>query len=71
MKIRNEGLFQLGIRSILEIKIERFNDDSAWRVRGGGIVVGDIDLRVAATAEAFEDVVAAIKSALLKLQFRH
>ena len=69
LKIGNERSLQLNIGRVLEIKVQSFNYDRARRALGGGVVVGNVDLGVTATAEAFEDVVPPIKSALLEFEF--
>jgi hypothetical protein len=71
LKVGDECSFQLGVRSVLQVKIERFNDDRARSAFGGGVVVGYVNLRIAAASEAFKDVVPVIESALLEFEFRH
>src|SRR5215207_2940789 len=65
LKVRNERVLQLGVGCVLQIQIEGFDDDRARRTFRRSVVVGDVDLGIAATSKTFEDVVAPIKSALL------
>src|SRR5262245_52790022 len=71
LKVCNQRSLELSVRCVLEIKIQRLDDDSGWRAFGCSVVVGDVDLSVTAASEAFEDVIPPIESALLKFQFRH
>src|SRR6185503_6870135 len=71
LKVRDERALQFDVGRVLQVEIQGLDDDRARGAFGRGVVVGDVDLRVAATSETLEDIVAAIKSTLLKLQFRH
>jgi hypothetical protein len=71
LKIRDERSFELVVRSVLQVKIERFDNNRAWGFPGSEIVFGDVDLGIAAASEAFDDVVSAVESTLLKFEFRH
>ncbi len=71
LKVGDECGFEFGIGRVLKVKIQGFDDDRARRTLGGGVVIRDVDFGVAATSEAFENVVPAVKSTLLKFEFRH
>src|SRR5215211_4053289 len=65
LKVGDERALQFDVGRVLQVEIEGLDNDRALSAFGRGVVVGDIDLRVAATSEALENIVAAIKSTLL------
>jgi len=71
LKIFDEGPLEVQVGFVLEIEVKSFDDDRAWGSLRCRIIVRDVDLRITATAEALQDVVAAVESALLEFQFRH
>jgi hypothetical protein len=58
LKVRDERALQLEVGRVLQVEIERLDDDRARRTFRGCVVVGDVDLGVTATAEPLDDVVA-------------
>ncbi len=71
LKVCHQRSLQLGIGRLLQVNVERFDDHRGWRTLRSRVVLGDVDLGVAAPSQAFQYIVTAIEPALLYPQFRH
>ena len=60
LKICDKRAFQLGIRRVLQVKIQSFDNDGARRAFGSSVVSGHVNLGIAAAPETLDDVVPAI-----------
>ena len=65
LKVGNERALKLNIGCVLQIQVQGLDDDCARPAFRRSVIVGDVDLGIAATPKTFEDIVAAIESALL------
>jgi len=65
LKILYEGMLERLVRGVLQEHVQRFDDYGFRSVVGGGIVVSNIDLGVAAASETFNNVVTTVEPALL------
>src|SRR5258705_3369000 len=65
LKILYEGMFKVLVRCVLQEHVQRLDDYGLRSVVGGGIVVSNVDLGVAAASETFNDVVTTVEPALL------
>src|ERR1044071_9275238 len=65
LKIRNQGVFEFGIRFVLQKNIQRLDDHCLWTTVGRRIVMGHIDLCIAAAPKTLDDVVTTVEPALL------
>ncbi len=65
LKILNKGMFKRLVRRVLQEHVQRLDDYGLRSVVGGGIVVSNVDLGVAAAPETFNDVVTTVEPALL------
>ena len=65
LEILNEGMFERLVRCLLQEHVQRFDDYGFRSVVGGGIVVSNVDLGVAAAPETFNDVITTVEPALL------
>src|SRR5688572_4003601 len=65
LKILNQRLLQLHIRSSLKKRIERFDDYRSWSIFRGCVVPSYVDFRIATATQTFNDVVATVEPALL------
>ncbi len=70
-KVFEQRPFKLGVGDALQGRIERFDDDGFRRAVRGRHVARQINLRIAAASETFDDVVTPVEPALLKLEFTH
>jgi hypothetical protein len=71
LKIGDKRALQFGVRFVLQVQVQRLDDDGAWRAVDGGVVVSDVDFGVTAAAKAVDDVISPVESALLEFEFRH
>jgi DUF2075 family protein len=60
LKICNERPLQFVIGSILQEKVQGFDDDYVGSACGCGVIVSFVDLGIAATAKTIEDVIPAV-----------
>ena len=65
LKILYEGMFKRLVRCVLQEHVQRLDDHGFRSVVGGGIVVSNVDLGVAAAPETFNDVITTVEPALL------
>ena len=65
LEVCNQRLFELDIRRVIEIHVQRLDDDSSGSALRSFIIPGHIDLGVAAAAQTFKNVVASVEPGLL------
>ena len=65
LKILYQRMFKGLIGSVLQEHVQSFDYHRLGSVIGSGVVVRNVDLRIAAAPETFDDVIATIQPALL------
>src|SRR6266498_2258021 len=65
LEVGNKRVFELPIRSVLQKHIERFDNNCFGSAFSGCVVARNINLRIAAAAQTFNNVEATVEPALL------
>src|SRR5882724_3574796 len=65
LKVYNQRSLEVGIRGFLKEHVQCLDNYSPRPILGGSVVVRHVDLGITAATEAFNNVIAAVKSALL------